>query len=121
MAHFAQINENNQVVRVIVVKNEVCTHNGNESEILGIEFCRQLHGSNTQWVQTSYNGNFRKNFAGIGYTYDAQRDAFVPPKPYPSWTLDEAICRWQPPVPCPGDITNPHTWDEATQAWIPRA
>ena len=122
MAHFAQINENNQVTRIIVVANSVCADAlGQESEALGQAFCQQLYGANTHWVQTSYNASIRKNYAGVGYTYDAQRDAFIAPKPYASWTLDEVTCHWNPPVAYPHNATTPHYWDEATQSWIASA
>ena len=113
MAHFAQIDEN-IVTQVIVVANEELMENGAESEVKGIAFCQSLFGG--EWKQTSYNGNFRKNYAGIGYTYDAGRDAFIPPQPYPSWTLDEATCQWQPPVPMPTEGI--YSWDEATTSWV---
>ena len=113
MSHFAQIDEN-IVTQVIVVANEELMENGAESEVKGIAFCQSLFGG--EWKQTSYNGNFRKNYAGIGYTYDAGRDAFIPPQPYPSWTLDEATCQWQPPVPMPTEGI--YSWDEATTSWV---
>lgn len=79
MAHFAQLDENNTVIQVIVVSNDDCLKNGVEDEDTGIAFCQSLLGTNTRWVQTSYNANFRKNYAGIGYTYNQQLDEFVPP------------------------------------------
>lgn len=115
MAHFAEIGLNNTVLRVIVVhNNELLADNGQESEAKGQEFCRNLFGGT--WVQTSYNATFRKNFAGAGYTYDSQRDAFIPPKPFDSWTLDEATLTWQPPVPYPQNCAA-CAWDEATANW----
>lgn len=115
MAHFAKIGLNNVVERVIVVhNNELLDENGNEVEQNGINFCRNLLGGT--WLQTSYNGNMRKNFAGSGYTYDSQRDAFIPPKPFNSWTLDEETCLWQSPVPYPSD-DNLYLWNEETQSW----
>ena len=96
MAHFAKLDENNIVLAVHVVNNDVITVNGVESEQAGIDFLSDLHG-HTKWKQTSYNGNFRKNYAGIGYTYDEARDAFIAPKPecHPDLvTLDEETCRW---------------------------
>jgi hypothetical protein len=115
MAHFAELDENNMVLRVIVVHNNDCLDaNGDESEAVGVAFCQNLLGGN--WKQTSYNGNIRKHYAGIGYTYDASRDAFIPPQPYPSWSLD-ADCNWQAPVPMPSD-GKMYSWDEATQAWV---
>ena len=115
MAHFAEIGLNNVVLRVIVVANEELMDNGQESEAKGAEFCRNLLGGT--WVQTSYNGNFRKNFAGIGFTYDQNRDAFIPPKPYPSWNLNEETCQWEAPVPMPQDGKN-YAWDEPTTNWV---
>lgn len=117
MAHFAQLDENNVVTQVIVVHNNELMDNGVESEAKGIEFLVNWSGGYTNWKQTSYNGNMRKNYAGVGYTYDAQRDAFIAPQPYPSWTLDEATCRWNPPVPYPND-GQVYAWDEATTSWI---
>ena len=115
MAHFAEIGLDNVVQQVIVVNNtELLDENGVEQETLGQQFCRQLLGGT--WIQTSYNNTLRKNFAGVGYTYDSVRDAFIPPQPYPSWTLDEITCHWQPPMPMPQD-GNQYTWNEATQTW----
>lgn len=115
MAHFAELDENNVVQRVIVVSNEVINNEPfPESEPIGAAFCQNLLGGN--WIQTSYHGNFRKNFAGIGYTYDATLDVFITPQPYPSWTLD-ADLNWQPPVPYPTD-GKMYSWDEDTQSWI---
>lgn len=114
MAHFAKLDENNVVVSVIVVDNkDTADANGVEKEHIGAAFCERLLGGT--WKQTSYNGNIRKHYAGIGYKYDAQLDAFVPPKPYPSWTLDDDA-NWQPPVPAPTD-GNMYSWNEANQAW----
>ena len=95
MAHFAELDSNNVVLRVIVVANsDTADANGTEVESIGVAFCQKLLGGN--WKQTSYHGNIRKNYAGIGYTYDAERDAFIAPKPncHPEVTLDEATCRW---------------------------
>jgi hypothetical protein len=116
MAHFARIDENNVVQQVIVVANkDTADANGNEVESIGVAFCQRLLGGN--WKQTSYNGNFRKNYAGIGYTYDAGIDAFVPPKPYPSWVLNSNTAQWEAPVPMPND-GKMYSWDEATQSWV---
>ena len=115
MAHFAQLDEQNNVTQVIVVANEELLENGLESESKGIAFCQSLFGG--IWVQTSYNGNVRKNYAGIGYTYDKQRDAFIPPKPYPSWVLIEDTCLWASPIPMPTDGKR-YSWDEPTLAWV---
>ena len=115
MAHFAEIGLNNTVLQVIVVhNNELLDENGQESEAKGAQFCRNLFGGT--WVQTSYNGKIRKNYAGIGFTYDSARDAFIPPKPYSSWNLDEQTCQWQPPTPMPND-GKIYQWDEATISW----
>lgn len=116
MAHFAEIGLNNVVIRVIVVNNnELIDDNGNENEEKGIKFCRNLLGGT--WVQTSYNGKIRKNFAGIGFIYDSQRDAFIPPKPFNSWTLNEDTCLWDSPVPYPND-GEIYYWDETYLSWI---
>ena len=115
MAHFAELDENNIVKRVIVVANSDCSINGVEDEILGVVFCRKLFKGGT-WKQTSYNGNFREHFAGVGYTYDEEKDAFIPPQPYPSWALD-ADCNWQAPIACPTDGKK-YYWDENTLSWI---
>jgi hypothetical protein len=117
MAHFAQLDENNVVTRVIVVHNNDCTINGVETEEVGIVFCKTLLGANTKWKQTSYNGNIRKNYAGIGYTYDAGRDAFIPPKPFNSWILNEDTCQWAAPVSYPTDDKR-YRWNEETTSWI---
>jgi len=115
MAHFAKIDSNNIVVSVIVVDNkDTADANGVEKEYIGAAFCERLFGGT--WKQTSYNGNIRKNYAGIGYTYQADIDAFVAPKPYASWTLD-ANAQWQPPVAIPTD-GGMYSWDEATTAWV---
>ena len=114
MAHFAKL-ENNIVTKVIVVSNQdILDKNGQESEELGIKFCSNLLGGT--WKQTSYNGNIRKNYAGVGYTYDEGRDAFIAPKPYASWTLDEAKAQWKAPVDYPTDEGR-FTWNEATTSW----
>ncbi len=121
MAHFAQLDENNVVTQVIVVSNnELLDANGVEREELGIGFCQRLFGGN--WKQTSYNHNFRKRYAGIGYTYNAELDAFVPPKPYPSWILDNDEANWKPPVAQPADMgygegQKMYTWNEETTSW----
>ena len=116
MAHFAEIGDNNIVLRVITVNNsELLDGNGIEQESLGAAFCNSLLGGN--WKQTSYNANFRKNFAGQGYTYDSQRDAFIAPKPFASWVLDEAICQWVAPIALPDD-GKVYMWDEPTTSWV---
>jgi hypothetical protein len=99
-----------------VVSNDDCKdQQGNESEVIGAKFCQDLLGGN--WKQTSYNGNMRKNYAGIGYTYDSTRNAFIAPKPFASWVLDEATCRWNAPVAYPTD-DKIYSWDEATTSWV---
>lgn len=99
MAHFAELDANSIVLRVIVVSNEMLLdENGQENEFRGIAFCQSLFGADTRWVQTSYNGKFRKNYAGIGYDYDQARDAFIAPKPEgDGWILGEETCRWRNP------------------------
>jgi hypothetical protein len=121
MAHFAQLDENNVVTQVIVVANaELLDENGVESEQRGVEFCQSLFGADTVWKQTSYNRNMRKNYAGIGFTYREDLDAFVPPSPFPSWLLNEETAQWYAPVPYPDDGKMYH-WDEATLSWIESA
>jgi hypothetical protein len=115
MAHFAQLDDNNVVTQVIVVANDELLLDGVESEDKGVIFCKSLFGQDTKWKQTSYNGNIRKNYAGIGYTYDPVNDWFAAPQPYPSWTLD-ADAKWQPPVPYPTDDKF-YTWNEETLSW----
>jgi hypothetical protein len=116
MAHFAEIGLNNTVLRVIVVSNDDCKDQyGNESEAIGAKFCHDLFGG--VWLQTSYNNNMRKNYAGSGYTYDSGRDAFIPPKPYASWLLNEATCLWDAPTPVSTDDKF-YQWDEPTLSWV---
>jgi len=117
MAHFAQLDDNNVVTQVIVVSNNDCLIGGVESEEVGIVFCKTLFGVTTKWRQTSYNANIRKNYAGIGFTYDVNRDAFIAPKPYASWVLNETTCQWSAPTPMPTDGKD-YQWDEATTAWV---
>jgi hypothetical protein len=127
MAHFAKLNETNEVIRVHVLNNEVITDgDGVEQEQLGIDFLTELHGTGN-YVQTSYNTNrgvhslegtpLRKNYAGRGHTYDAIRDAFIPPQPYNSFTLNEDTCDWEAPVAFPDD-EKAYRWDEATTNWV---
>ena len=120
MAHFAKLDENNVVIDVHGVhNNELLDENGNEQEARGVAFLIDWSGGYTNWKQTSYNGNFRKNYAGKNFTYDPDIDAFIPPQPYPSWVLN-ADARWQPPITMPTDGTmeNPYRWNEATTSWI---
>lgn len=116
MAHFAELNESNIVTQVVVVHNAELLDNGVESEAKGIAFLAGLYGHD-RWVQTSYNATIRKNYAGAGFAYDADRDAFIPPQPFASWTLDEATCRWLPPVPYPDD-GGVYRWDEDAGEWV---
>jgi hypothetical protein len=116
MAHFAQLNEENLVTQVIVVANQdTADQDGVENEAIGIEFCTNLLGGT--WKQTSYNGNIRKNYAGIGYKYDATLDAFIPPQPFASWTLNNETAQWEAPTPYPTDDKR-YTWDEETTSWV---
>ncbi len=111
MAHFAKLGVGNKVLRVSVVSNDIAT-----TEQVGIDFLNNLYGSRDVWKQTSYNGNIRKNFAGIGFKYDQTRDAFIPPKPFNSWTLNETTCLWEAPVDYPTDGQF-YTWNEETTTW----
>jgi hypothetical protein len=116
MAHFAQLDENNVVTQVIVVANtDTADANGVEKEHIGAAFCERLLGGT--WKQTSYNGNFRKRYAGVGYTYNVELDAFVPPKPYSSWVLDNDTATWIAPVSKPDD-GKLYRWDEPTLSWV---
>ena len=116
MAHFARIEEG-IVTQVIVIGNDdIVDAEGNESEAVGQAFIQSL-GLDGEWLQTSYNGNFRKNYAGIDYRYDEARNAFIPPQPYPSWVLNETTCLWQAPVARPDD-EKLYRWDEPTLSWI---
>jgi hypothetical protein len=116
MAHFAQLDSNNVVVQVIVVGNaDTADANGVEKEHIGAAFCERLLGG--VWKQTSYNGNMRKRYAGVGYTYDADRDAFIAPKPFPSWVLNNTTVDWEAPVARPND-DKMYRWDEETLSWV---
>lgn len=126
MAHFAQLNENNIVTRVIVVDNDdtIDPISGQEDENIGISFCQNLFGG--IWKQTSYNDNMRFRYAGEGYSYNEELDAFIPPKPYPSWSLDNSIADWVAPTPEPeltGEQSSSKThfycynWNEDEQTW----
>ena len=116
MAHFCKIDDNNTVLEVVVVSNDIAT-----TEQAGIDFLNSLYPNNKlRWVQTSYNGNFRKHFAGIGSTYDADKDAFIHRKPYPSWVLNETTFVYEPPTSIPdGGLPGlTHRWDESTTSWV---
>lgn len=117
MAHFAELDENNIVLRVVVVSNDdILDENGEEQEFLGIQVCKNIFGLDTIWIQTSYNGNFRKKYAGIGDKYETDADLFYwPIAPYPSWTLDENY-DWQPPVTRPTD-GKIYKWNEENLTW----
>jgi hypothetical protein len=115
MAHFAKLDQNNVVTQVIVVSNkDTADATGVEKESIGVAFCERLFGGT--WKQTSYNGKIRKNYAGVGFTYRADIDAFVPPKPFNSWTLNNDTAQWQAPTPMPTD-GKMYSWDEATLSW----
>jgi hypothetical protein len=115
MSHFARIDENNVVTQVVVVANkDTADASGVEKEHIGAAFLESVLGGT--WKQTSYSGKIRKNYAGVGYTYREDIDAFVPPKPHPSWVLDESA-QWQAPVPMPDD-GEMYSWDEEAQSWV---
>ena len=116
MATFAKLGLNSKVIESLSVHNDVLKDaNGMEQEALGIDFLTKLTGW-AIWRQSSYNNNMRKNHAGIGFSYDEERDAFIPPKPYPSWVLDEDTCLWDSPTPYPDD-GNKYEWNESNQSW----
>ena len=118
MAHFAQLDNNNIVVTVIVINNnELLDQDGNEIEQKGIDFCKSLYGQDTHWVQTSYNGNFRKNYACNGGTYNKELDAFIAKKPYTSWILNTDTCKWEAPIPKP-DQDKLYIWNEEILNWV---
>lgn len=110
MAHYAFLDLNNIVTEVIVGKNE------DEGGIDWEQWYAEFRGQTCK--RTSYNGNIRKNYAGIGYTYDVGRDAFIPPKPFASWTLNETTCLWDAPIPMPSDAGKFYRWDEPTTSWV---
>lgn len=114
MAHFAKLDSNNIVVEVHVVNNDVLDNSNEESS--GIEFLTEWSGGYSNWKQTSYNATFRKNYASIGYTYDEVLDAFIPPKPFDSFVLNETTCQWEPPIPKPTD-DKLYGWNEMTLSW----
>jgi len=111
MAHFAKLNSDNIVTKVEVVSNDIATN-----EKAGVDFLNNLYNSTDVWKQTSYNGNIRKNYAGVGYTYNQTRDAFISPQPYSSWTLNDDTCRWEAPVVRPDDGEQ-YKWNEDTTSW----
>ena len=111
MAHFAKLGTGNIVETVEVISNDIAT-----TEQASVDFLNTLYNTRDVWKQTSYNNNIRKNFAGIDYQYDQQRDAFIAPKPYASWTLNEDTCIWEAPTPYPDD-GEMYTWNEETLTW----
>ena len=111
MAHFAKLGVGNIVNRVEVVSNDIAVN-----EQAGVDFLNNLYKTRDVWKQTSYNGNMRKNFAAIGFTYDESRDAFISPQPYPSWILDEDTCIWKAPIEVPSDDKH-YFWDESSKSW----
>jgi hypothetical protein len=118
MANFAQLNSENLVIQVLVVSEENCgMKNFPESEPIGTEYLRSVFGQDTNWAQTSYNGTFRYNYAGINYLFIEESQAFVAPKPYPEWLLNTNTFKWEPPVPYPS-TGGPYWWDESTQTWV---
>ena len=125
MAHFAEVDSLSKVIRILVIEDDDTKNsNGNEDEPVGVKYLHDAFGGT--WVKTSYNTYkgihklngtpFRKNYAGIGCTYDEVRDAFIPPKPYASWTLNEETCQWEAPVAQPEEV-GPYLWNEATTTW----
>ena len=118
MAHFAELNASSIVIRVVVIANDEITDlDGHECEEIGIERCCHLFGADTIWRQTSYNATFRCNYAGIGFRYDTDLDAFIAPQPFPSWSLNTTTCQWAAPVPMPND-GNPYNWNEGLLRWV---
>jgi len=118
MAHFAELDKNNKVLRVVVISNDE-THgtDGVENEALGIAFCKSLFGSDTNWVQTSYSGSMRHKFAGAGDVFDVKRNAFITPSQYASWVLDEETLSYNPPVAYPSE-DGFFLWNEETVSWV---
>jgi hypothetical protein len=121
MAYFAKLGTGNIVENVISINNAVITDsNGVEQEQLGVDFINKLYNTRDVWKQTSYNNNIRKNYAGIGYQYDQTRDAFIAPKPFNSWILNEDTCRWEAPVAMPKiqlEENQHYSWNESTLTW----
>jgi hypothetical protein len=117
MAHFAKIKDGIVEQVIVVSNNMILDENNEEQEALGIAYIHNLYNDNTDtWVQTSYNDTFRKNYAGVGHTYDETRDAFYTPQPYSSWTLNEDTCQWEAPTPYPEEGQH-YTWNEETLSW----
>jgi hypothetical protein len=116
MAHFAKLDKDNKVIFIQAVNNAVIMKDNKEDEATGIKFLQNLHNNNDTYIQTSYNANFRKNYAGIDYTYDQTRDAFIPPKPFNSSVLNEDTCNWEAPISHPTDGKS-YKWDENSISW----
>ena len=118
MAHFCKLDENNIVEQVVVISNDdIKDENGNEIEEIGIAFCKKIFGDDTNWKQTSYNNNFRVRYAGTGYKFYEDLNAFVPPSTFPSWILNEETCLWEAPVPYPTD-GKVYNWNEELGDWV---
>lgn len=117
MAHFAKMGTGSIVIKIHVLNNEVLMKDGVENAQQGIEFLQNLYNNKDLYIQTSYNRTFRKNYAGVGYTYDSTRDAFYTVKPYASWTLNEETCVWEAPVAYPDDGKR-YSWDEDITNWV---
>ena len=121
MAYFAKLGTGNIIETVISINNSVITDsNGVEQEQLGVDFINNLYNTRDVWKQTSYNGSFRKNYAGIGFQYDQTRDAFIPPKPHNSWILNETTCLWNAPVAIPAtelEENEYYSWNESIINW----
>ena len=119
MAHFARLDENNVVTHVSVINDRnILDENGQEDEEIGIKYLKSIHGEDTKWKQTSYNGNLKKMYAGIGYIYNEQYNVFLPPKPFPSWTLNTETLEWESPVQRPEKENVVYYWDENDKSWI---
>lgn len=123
MAHFVELDENNEVLRVVVVNDDYLKdENGNEVEQLGIKHMQSVYGSDTKWIQTSYNDRIRGRFGRVGYIYNPIKDIFIESKPveFPSWILDDQSNTWIPPVPMPDNPPEGHyyVWDEASLSWL---
>lgn len=115
MAHFAEVDENNMVLRVIVVNNDALDQEDEESS--GIIFLKEIFGNKTNWVQASHSSKIRKRFPSEGYTYNTEFDAFVPPRLYESWTFDPITCAYTPPIAFPENISS-YIWDEPSLSWV---
>lgn len=118
MGYFAKLDTDNNVIEVLSVDNSVMNNLPfPESEPLGVAFLTEWSGGYTNWKQTSYNANFRKNYASTGYVYDSVLDAFIGPKPFPSWLLNTNTCQWESPTPRPSD-GKAYIWNEETLSWV---